>query len=78
MFPLRFSHFSVCTSVLVSALLAAGATMAAPVAATVENATTPTACAEEDNVSLVLRGEGIRRMRIEALQPAYLDSIGVK
>jgi len=76
MFPLRFSHFSVCTSVLVSALLAAGATMAAPVAATVENATTPTACAEEDNVSLVLRGEGIRRMRIEALQPAYLDSIG--
>jgi hypothetical protein len=76
MFPLRFSHFSVCASVFLPALLAAGLATAAPVAATVENATTPTACAEEDNVSLVLHGEGIRRMRIEALQPAYLDSIG--
>ncbi|WP_447776259.1 hypothetical protein [Variovorax boronicumulans] len=57
-------------------LLTAGAASAAPVAATVENATTPTACAEEDNVSMVLRGDGIRHMRIEALQPSYLGSIG--
>ncbi|MET3375145.1 hypothetical protein ABIC89_004214 [Variovorax boronicumulans] len=57
-------------------LLTAGAASAAPVAATVENATTPTACAEEDNVSMVLRGDGIRRLRIEALQPSYLGSIG--
>ena len=49
---------------------------AAPVAATVENGTTTTACAEEDNVSLTLRGDGIRRMRIEALQPDYLDKVG--
>jgi hypothetical protein len=60
---------------LLAAWLATSAATAAPVAATVENGTTPTACAEEDNVSLVLRGEGIRRLRIEALQPAYLDSI---
>lgn len=59
-----------------SLLLTAGAASAAPVAATVENATTPTACAEEDNVSMVLRGDGIRRMRIEALQPSYLGNIG--
>jgi len=57
-------------------LSAAGAAHAAPVAATVENGTTTTACAEEDNVSLTLRGEGIRHMRIEALQPDYLDKIG--
>lgn len=72
MFPPRL--FRPCGFFL-AALLATAAT-AAPVAATVENATTATACAEEDNVSMVLRGEGIRRMRIEALQPAYLDSIG--
>lgn len=72
MFPPRFSRLC---GFFLAALLAAAAT-AAPVAATVENATTATACAEEDNVSLVLRGEGIRRMRIEALQPTYLDSIG--
>ncbi|MFH0129053.1 hypothetical protein ACGLHS_02530 [Variovorax sp. VaC1] len=59
-----------------STLLATNAAIAAPVAATVENGTTPTACAEEDNVSMVLRGDGIRRMRIEALQPDYLDKIG--
>ncbi|AGU50641.1 hypothetical protein VAPA_1c35570 [Variovorax paradoxus B4] len=74
MFPLRSSHLS---GIFLAALLAAGAAAtAAPVSATVENATTATACAEEDNVSMVLRGEGIRRMRIEALQPAYLDSVG--
>jgi len=56
-------------------LSAAGMAMAAPIAATVENGTTATACAEEDNVSLVLRGAGIRRMRIEALQPGYLGGI---
>jgi hypothetical protein len=63
-------------STFIAALLAAGPIAAAPVAATVENGTTTTACAEEDNVSLVLRGDGIRRMRIEALQPAYLDKLG--
>ena len=64
-------------SALAALLLSAtGPVHAAPVAATVENGTTTTACAEEDNVSLTLRGEGIRRMRIEALQPDYLDKIG--
>ncbi|MBJ2160085.1 hypothetical protein [Variovorax sp. IB41] len=60
----------------VAALLSAGPALAAPVAATVENGTTTTACAEEDNVSMVLRGEGIRHLRIEALQPDYLEKIG--
>jgi hypothetical protein len=61
---------------LAALLLATDQATAAPVAATVENGTTTTACAEEDNVSLTLRGDGIRRMRIEALQPDYLGKIG--
>ncbi|CAN5546587.1 hypothetical protein BH10PSE18_BH10PSE18_04460 [soil metagenome] len=48
----------------------------APVTVAVENRTRPTTCAEEDNVSLVLRGARIGRFTIEALQPAYLASIG--
>lgn len=48
---------------------------AAPATVTVENHTRPTACAEEDNVSLTLRGQGIARFRVEALQPDYLASI---
>jgi hypothetical protein len=64
------------TAAFATLLLACAHAVAAPVAATVENGTTPTACAEEDNVSLTLRGDGIRHMRIEALQPDYLDKIG--
>lgn len=74
--PLRPATSFFLPALVFSTLLAANAATAAPVAATVENGTTPTACAEEDNVSMVLRGEGIRRMRIEALQPDYLDKIG--
>ncbi|MBO9649516.1 MAG: hypothetical protein J7605_13480 [Variovorax sp.] len=48
---------------------------AAPATATVENKTRPTACAEEDNVSMVLRGQGITSFRVEALQPSYIDKI---
>ncbi len=54
---------------------AAQAGDARPIAVTVENGTRPSACAEEDNVSLVLRGERIAGFRVEALQPAYLDRI---
>ena len=61
-----------CTSVL---WLGAGAT-AAPATVTVENKTRPTACAEEDNVSLALSGRGIARFRVEALQPPFLAGIG--
>lgn len=61
-----------CTCVL---WLGAGAT-AAPATVTVENKTRPTACAEEDNVSLALSGRGIARFRVEALQPPYLAGIG--
>jgi hypothetical protein len=55
--------------------LASAFATAAPAVATAENQTRPTACAEEDNVSLVLSGAGITRMQVEALQPPYLAAI---
>lgn len=39
------------------------------------NASTPTRCAEEDNVYIKLQGEQVRRFRIEARHPAYLGTI---
>ncbi|MEJ8812388.1 hypothetical protein WKW77_14985 [Variovorax ureilyticus] len=55
--------------------LSATTAFAAPATVTVENKTRPTACAEEDNVSMVLRGQGITGFRVEALQPSYIDRI---
>lgn len=39
------------------------------------NASTPTRCAEEDNVYIKLQGERVRQFRIEARHPAYIGSI---
>src|SRR5262245_47344749 len=39
------------------------------------NASTPTRCAEEDNVYIKLQGERVRRFRIEARHPAYVGTI---
>jgi hypothetical protein len=55
--------------------LASSMASAGPALATIENKTTATACAEEDNVSLTLSGSDIARFRVEALQPAYLASV---
>lgn len=52
-----------------------GMAFAAPATVIVENKTRPTACAEEDNVSMVLRGQGIASFRVEALQPSYIATI---
>lgn len=57
------------------ALAASTPAGAAPLMATVRNETRPTRCAEEDNVSLPVHGAGIRRFRIEALQPDYLPGV---
>lgn len=39
------------------------------------NASTPTRCAEEDNVYIKLQGERVHRFRVEARHPAYLGAI---
>lgn len=61
--------------VLVTALLLSAAALAHPASVSVRNETRPTACAEEDNVSIVLSGQGIARFKVEALQPPYLADI---
>ncbi|MGD9880265.1 MAG: hypothetical protein AB7F22_08080 [Reyranella sp.] len=68
---------------VLAALLAATAALAilAGASAQVEqpvevvNDSTPTRCAEEDNVYIKLRAEQVRRFRIEARHPAYIGTI---
>jgi hypothetical protein len=46
-----------------------------PVAVAVENASTPTLCAETDNVYLKLTSAAVRQFTIEAIHPAYGGTI---
>ncbi len=48
---------------------------AGPIAVTVENASTPTLCAETDNVYLKLTSAAVRQFTIEATHPAYAGTI---
>ena len=45
------------------------------VAVAIENASTPTLCAETDNVYLKLTSSAVRRFTIEAVHPAYAGTI---
>lgn len=67
------ARHTLCLAALVAATLPGA--HAAPAQTTVENLTTPTRCAEEDNVSFTLSRAGMRRFQVEALQPSYLASI---
>jgi hypothetical protein len=51
------------------------AVSADPVAVAVANASTPTLCAETDNVYLKLTSAAVRRFTIEAIHPAYAGTI---
>src|SRR5215468_1540903 len=46
-----------------------------PIAVAVENASTPTLCAETDNIYLKLTSGAVRRFTIEAIHPAYAGTI---
>src|SRR5258708_11824958 len=59
------------------AVLTASAWAADPVAVAVENASTPTLCAETDNVYLKLTSAAVRQFTIEATHPAYAGTIAV-
>lgn len=48
---------------------------AAEIAVDVVNASTPTLCAEVDNVHVKLQGEGVRSFTIEAAHPAFMGMI---
>src|SRR6266436_857484 len=66
----------VCSGTLLAVLLAPACSFAAgPVAVAVENASTPTLCAETDNVYLKLTSAAVRRVTIEAIHPAYAGTI---
>src|SRR5260370_39660077 len=66
----------VCGSAVLAVLLAPACSLAAgPIAVTVENASTPTLCAETDNVYLKLTSAAVRQFTIEAAHPAYAGTI---
>jgi hypothetical protein len=69
------------TRPLLLALLVASTAVPRPVASLeptiidIIDASRPTACAEEDNVAIELRGDGITRFTIAALPPPYLGTL---
>ncbi len=66
----------VCVCAVLAVLAAPAASVAADaVAVTVENASTPTLCAETDNVYLKLTSAAVRQFAIEAAHPAYAGTI---
>jgi hypothetical protein len=62
-------------AVALAALAAPCAFAADPIAVEVVNASTPTLCAETDNVYLKLTSAAVRRFTIEAEHPAYAGTI---
>jgi hypothetical protein len=66
----------VCSAAVLAALVAPAVAIAGgPVSVTVENASTPTLCAETDNVYLKLTSAAVRQFTIEATHPAYAGTI---
>jgi hypothetical protein len=64
----------VCAAAVLTAVPAV-AIAAGPVPVTVENASTPTLCAETDNIYLKLTSPAVRQFTIEATHPAYAGTI---
>lgn len=65
-----------CAGAALALLTAPACPLAAdPVAVAVENASTPTLCAETDNVYLKLTSAAVREFTIEAIHPAYAGTI---
>jgi hypothetical protein len=56
-------------------LLVSTAALADDIAVDVENQSTPTLCAEEDNVDLRLMSGDVRSFRVEARHPVYLGDV---
>lgn len=60
----------------VAALLLLGtATLAQPIAVDIVNASTPTLCAESDNVNLELTSPQVKSFSVEARHPAYIGTV---
>src|SRR5437899_220005 len=73
---MRHWRSRVCSSALLAVLFAPACSFAAgAIAVPIENASTPTLCAETDNVYLKLTSSAVRRFTIEATHPAYAGTI---
>lgn len=66
--PLRFP-------LLALAVILAAPALAQEAPVRVENHTTPTLCAEEDNVTVKLFSDQVRSFRVEAQHPAYIGTL---
>src|SRR3954468_20476641 len=64
-------------SLLAALLIATAARAADDVAVDVQNASTPTLCAETDNVYLKLTSPEVRRFTVEAVHPNYIGTVAV-
>jgi hypothetical protein len=60
---------------ILAAMAASPCRAADAVAVNVDNASTPTLCAETDNVYLKLASSAVRRFTVEAVHPAYAGTI---
>ena len=58
-----------------AAPLAAVPVAAQPLSVRVTNASEPEFCAERDNITLTLTSKDVRSFRIEAVHPAYLNTL---
>ena len=61
----------------IAAAFFSGTAEAQELAVEVANASTPTLCAEADNVNVTFTSDAVRRFRIEAVHPAYAGTIVV-
>jgi hypothetical protein len=71
----RSRDWRLCAGAALAMLAAVSARAADPLAVEVTNASTPTLCAESDNVYFKLAGATVRRFAIEAIHPAYAGTI---
>src|SRR5262245_39771296 len=67
-----------CVSLVAASLLLATHALAADdVAVDVQNPSTPTLCAEEDNVTVKLGSPEVRNFKVEAVHPNYIGTVVV-
>lgn len=72
---LRAEHRAAAALLIACALLRPAA--AGEIGVAVANGTTPTACAETDNVSLTFSAPAVTGLRIEARHPAYVGTLAI-
>jgi hypothetical protein len=65
----------ICLLIALSTLDRSSTAATAELAVEVTNASEPALCAEQDNVTLTFASPDVRRFRVEAIHPAYIDTL---